>query len=224
MVWLGRHHATFWGAVDEPSLDFLPYVSPSYSSDAILQGAAFGWDPMVETFGDVLPEPIRSLKERYLAALPKILDEMAAAPVTIVHGDFRLDNLFFGRAPGQEPLIAIDWQGALRGRAAQDLGYFMSGSLPMEVRRAHERELIALWHHELVEHGVEDYSLEDAWHEYRLGVLYVWNLAVIISGTLDTSDERARRWITEMLRRSVAAIEDLRVLDLLAEIEASASS
>jgi len=220
MVWLGRHHATFWGNVDDGSLDFLPHVSPSYSSEAIMQGAAFGWDPMVQIFGDVLPVPIKELKERYLAALPRILDAMAKRPITVVHGDFRLDNLFFGRSEGQEPLIAIDWQGALRGRPAQDLGYFMGGNLPIEVRRAHERELIERWHGELVANGVTGYTLDDAWYEYRLGVLYVWNLAVIISGTLDMSNDRARRWISEMLRRSVAAMEDLDLLDLLSEIEA----
>jgi hypothetical protein len=219
MAWLGEHHASFWNDVEDPALDFMPYISPSYSSDALQQGCAHGWDVMVTTFGDVLPDHIRSLKERYLAALPQIFEWMATPPLTVVHGDFRMDNLFFGTSADQEPLIAIDWQGCLRGRAAQDIAYFMSGSLPVEVRRAHERELIGLWHRHLVDHGVTGFSAHDAWEDYRRGVLYVWTLAVVIAGTLDPTNERGHRWMSEMLARSVAAIDDLGLVELLGEFD-----
>jgi hypothetical protein len=83
------------------------------------------------------------------AAAPRLFEWMASAPLTVVHGDFRMDNLFFGNGGDQEPLIALDWQGCLRGRAAQDIGYFMSGSIPIELPRA-RAQLIGLWHHTLV--------------------------------------------------------------------------
>ena len=219
MEWLGKHHASFWDDVADPALDFMPDVWPSYSSDALQQGCAHGWDVMVETFGAVLPDHIRSLKERYLAAAPRMFEWMATSPLTVVHGDFRMDNLFFAAAAGQEPLVAIDWQGCLRGRAAQDIGYFMSGSIPIELRRAHERELIGVWHRQLVANGVTGYSAEDAWEDYRRGVLYVWIIAVVIAGTLDPTNERGHRWMSEMLARSVAAIDDLGLIELLAEFE-----
>ena len=218
MVWLGKHHASFWDDVGDPSLDFMPDIWPSYSSDALQQGAAYGWEPMVEAFDDILPDHIRSLKERYLAAAPRIFEWMASAPLTVVHGDFRMDNLFFGNGGDQEPLIALDWQGCLRGRAAQDIGYFMSGSIPIELRRTHERELIGLWHRTLVESGVTGFSPEDAWENYRRGVLYVWIIAVVIAGTLDRTNERGHRWMAEMLKRTVATIDDLGLIELLGRV------
>jgi len=139
----------------------------------------------------------------------------------VIHGDVRMDNLFFGTDPEQAPMIAVDWQGALRGRAAQDLGYFMAGSLPIETRQAHERDLIALWHHELTNAGVSGYSGEDAWLDYRRGTLYVWAIAVVIAGTLDHANERGRRWVREMLARNVAAFQDLDLVALIEETEAS---
>jgi len=223
MEWLGKQHASFWGKVDDPSLEFLPLVSPSYSSDALMQGCAIGWDQMVEVFGEVLPEHIRGMKAEYLAAAPGLFEWMSTPPLTIVHGDFRMDNFFFGTGGDQESLIAVDWQGALRGRGSQDIGYFMSGSVRIEDRRAHERELIAAWHRQLVEGGVTDFSLDDAWEDYRRGVLYVWIIAVVIAGTLDPSNERGHRWMSEMLRRSVAAIDDLGLVALLPEFTAAAS-
>jgi len=174
---------------------------------------------MVEAFDDIVPDHIRSLKERYLAAAPHLFEWMASSPLTVVHGDFRMDNLFFGTGDDQEPLIALDWQGCLRGRAAQDIGYFMSGSIPIEVRRAHERELIGLWHHHLVENGVRGFSPEDAWENYRRGVLYVWIIAVVVAGTLDRTNERGHRWMAEMLKRTVATIDDLGLIELLSEFE-----
>ena len=215
IAWLGRHHASLWGRTDDPNFAFLPLVHPSYSSDALVQGCAFGWDPMLSIFGEVIPIHIAALREKYLAAAPRLFEWMATPPLTVTHGDFRMDNLFFGSTPGQEPLIAVDWQGSLRGRASQDVAYFLSGSLPIDLRRTHERQLIAQWHRQLVDNGVGDYSLDNAWEDYRRAVLSVWIIAVVIAGTLDATNERGKRWITEMLARSVAAIDDLDLVTLL---------
>ena len=223
MTWMGRQHAAFWNRTDDPSLEFLPIVYSSYSSDALKAGIDYGWGPMVEIFSDCLPPHIIELKDRYIGSMDLIFKAMATPPLTVIHGDMRLDNLFFGRTPDQEELVAFDFQGALRGRAAQDLGYFMAGNLPIELRRAHERELITRWHDTLLEGGVQDYSFDDAWYEYRLGSLYVWTLGVVIAGTLDVSNERAKEWISEMLRRMVASIDDLDLLGLLGELEAAGS-
>ena len=102
VAWLARHHASLWGQTDDPMFAFLPMVSPSYSSEGLAQGCAFGWDPMTVLFSHVVPPRIAALKDRYLAALPKLFDWMSTPPLTVVHGDFRMDNLFFGSRPGQE--------------------------------------------------------------------------------------------------------------------------
>jgi hypothetical protein len=215
--WMASHHASLWGRTEDPLFEFLPVVSPSYSSEGLTQGCAFGWDPMVQLFGHVVPPHIAALKDRYLAALPKLFEWMASSPVTVIHGDFRMDNLFFAAQPGHEALIAVDWQGSLRGRASQDVAYFLSGSVPTELRRAHERDLIARWHAGLVAKGVTGYSAEDAWEDYRRATLFGWVIAVVIAGTLDPSNERGRQWISVMLARNVAAIDDLGLAELLGD-------
>jgi len=95
----------------------------------------------------------------------------------------------------------------------------MSQSMPVDVRRAHERELVGLWHAGLVAGGVRDYSAEQAWEDYRRAVLYLWVYVVVIAGALDPSNERGRQWMTEMVRRASAAILDLDLIALLAEFE-----
>ena len=219
MVELGELHASFWNDVDRPEFEFIPYLHPSHHADALREGAAVGWDQMIEVFGEVIPDHVRAIKDRYLAAIPRMQAWMTTPPLTVVHGDFRMDNLFFGTAPGDAPVAALDWQGCLRAKAVEDLAYLMSGSVPIEQRRAHERDLIAKWHHILSEGGVSDYTLEQAWEDYRRAILYVWTVVVVIAGTLDSSNERARAWMTLMVERAVAAIEDLDLLSLLAEFE-----
>jgi hypothetical protein len=221
--WLARQHASFWGAVDDPTLDFLPYVAPSFSSETLAQGCEMGWDPMVEGFTEVVPPHVRDLKATYLAALPALFDWMSTPPLTVIHGDFRMDNLFYGAGGDQEPLVAVDWQGSLRGRATQDLAYFMTGSVQTDIRRAHERELVARWHDRLVAEGVTGFSFDDAWEDYRRGIAYVWVIAVVIAGTLDRTNERAHQWMSAMIERSVAAMDELGIIDLISELAGNAN-
>ena len=101
----------------------------------------------------------------------------------------------------------------------QDLAYFLSGSVPIDVRRANERDLIATWHHTLEEGGVRDYTAQQAWEDYRRALLYMWTVVVVIAGTLDPANERGRAWMTEMVDRAATAIDDLDVLSLLGEFE-----
>jgi aminoglycoside phosphotransferase (APT) family kinase protein len=172
---------------------------------------------MVEFAGDALPPPLREVKEEYLAAIPGLQKWATDAPRTIVQGDFRMDNLFFGTAPEQSPIALSDWQGLLRGKAAHDIAYFLSQSTPTELRRAHERELVARWHEGLAAGGVQDYSAQQAWEDYRRAVLTLWSYVVVIAGVLEEGNERGRRWMTEMVRRSAATILDLDLLELLPE-------
>ena len=161
----------------------------------------------------------RAVKDRFLAAIPALQEWLVTAPSTIAHGDFRMDNLFFGTEPDHQPMVVIDWQGCLRTKGVPDVAYLLSQSMPTEQRRRSERDLVELWRQTLVDGGVSGYSAEEAWEDYRRAVLALWTLVVVIAGTLDSSNERGRAWMTEMIRRSAATIADLDLLDLLPEFE-----
>jgi len=220
MVALARLHAPFWNDVDHPDLEFVPYETPSTHGDALRDGSVVGWDGTIAAFGEHVPPSIRAVKDRFLAAVPAMQRWLVTAPTTIVHGDFRMDNLFFGDVrAGQQPLVVIDWQGCLRSKGIRDVAYLLSQSMPIDERRASERDLVELWRRTLVAEGDIDYPADQAWEDYRRAVLALWTLVVVIAGTLDAGNERGRAWMTEMIRRSAAAIEDLALLDLLDEFE-----
>ena len=70
MVELGELHASFWNDVDRPALEFMPYLYPSHHADALQQGAGDRVGPMLAVFGAVVPDHVRAIKDRYLAADP----------------------------------------------------------------------------------------------------------------------------------------------------------
>ena len=91
----------------------------------------------------------------------------------------------------------------------------MSHSVQASVRREHEKALVQLYCDVLHASGVEGYSFEKAWADYRLGVLYAWTTAVVIAGTLDPSNDRGFAWMSKMVERNGKALEDLGCLELI---------
>lgn len=118
---LARLHASFWNKVDD--LTWIPGIADSHHADMMLQGAQAGWPVSLEVFGHVMPQPVQEMIEPFKEALPHLQAHLHNAPRTLLHGDFRLENLFFG---GQEqtPLIIFDWQGPLLGRGIDEVAFF----------------------------------------------------------------------------------------------------
>jgi aminoglycoside phosphotransferase (APT) family kinase protein len=150
--------------------------------------------------------------ERFADNVHQLLDRFAAMPTTIVHFDYRLDNLFFGP---NDDVWMIDFQACSKGGGAFDLGYFISQSVPVDIRKQEEESLLRTYHSELVARGVDDYSLAQLTEDYRVGVLYGWIIPVYAVGTLDSSSERAMALWTEVIKRAQSAMRDHHVADLM---------
>jgi aminoglycoside phosphotransferase (APT) family kinase protein len=109
---------------------------------------------------------VKAIRKTGLARITRLHD---AAPRTILHGDFRLDNLFFA-ADGSLASI-IDWQTVNRGPGALDVAYFIAGSLPPETPEAVIDDLLRSYHDTLVAAGVADYSFERLLADYEEALL-----------------------------------------------------
>lgn len=143
--------------------------------------------------------------EAYGANHPKLLDRFAAMPHTLVHFDYRADNLFF-EADGT--VVVIDWQSISKGGGAADVAYFISQNLSVEDRRANEDDLLHAYHDALGAAGVTGYEYDQFFEDYRVGVIYGWIIPVFAVGSLDSSSERAMALWTAVIERSQAAIFD----------------
>ncbi len=153
----------------------------------------------------------RELLDRVPEMLPSwILDRSERfAPI---HGDYRPDNLMFG--DGEDPIATVDWQTITLGLPARDVAYFLSTGLEPELRRAHERELVAEYHRALLAHGVEDHSLEQCWDDYRFGMMQ-GPLITIVGAAYGEVTDRGDEMFLTMSSRSAQAIRDHDTFDLL---------
>ena len=213
---LARLHASFWNRVD--GLAWVPHIANSYHADNMLALTRVAWPNMARIFADFLDPTLAARGDEFTAALPALQMAMDTPPITLLHGDFRMENVFFGTQPHHRPTAIIDWQGPLRGRGMVDVGLMLGQSTQHAVRITHERELVRRYVDRLADHGVHDYALAVAWSHYRLAQLYNWAYVAVVSGTLDTANERSFAWMSQMVARHSAMTLELDVFGLLREL------
>ena len=208
-------HGRFWNRLDQPpASDFLASVGgpKPWLSQLIYLGCL---PPCLERFGNLFSDRTRRLAETFGPRVVDHMRQLATGPQTLTHGDFRLENMFFGGA-GTDDFTVIDWQtSGLIGNGVYDVAYFMVSSVPTEVRRRVEREAVEEYHGILCSMGAKDITFEECWHSYRQNILGMLVPGICAGGALDMSHERIRTLGEAMLRRTLAAIEDLDAAELL---------
>ena len=209
---LAKLHATFWQNVE--ALPWVPHISNSYHATNMETLVKVGWDNMTALFQDFIDPGLARKGDAFIAEVPRLQAAMDAAPITLLHGDFRMENVFFGTQPQHVPVAIIDWQGPLLGRGIVDLALMLGQSTRTAVRRGHERDVIATYSETLGELGV-DYPRDEVWQDYRLALLYNWLYVGVVAGTLDASNKKAFAWMSQMVARQSAASLDLDVFELL---------
>ena len=210
-------HACWWGRVQTDEMEWVPSVV-----HARIEGLAQMWPALWTGFNagftDSLPEGGHAAGQLISEHYWGVMNHIAQWPWTLLHQDYRVDNLFFDPSNPAEPVVVIDWQGIGRGPGIYDLCYFLGGSLTVEDRRAAERDLVMAYHQRLVERGVTDYAFDDLWHHYRFGHLTSCSTAVLVGATFDLANERGRALVDTLASRHFQAVVDLGSTDLLAEL------
>ena len=133
---------------------------------------------------------------------------MDVAPLTCLHRDLQIDNVLFDTAPGNDAAVLLDWQFAGKGRGAYDLGYFLISSIDPAQRRNSERGLVALYHAELLQHGIAGYSLRQCWTDYLQSVAGKLLMTVAATVLLDNSSDHKKAWRKADLTRLLAFCSD----------------
>jgi hypothetical protein len=123
--------------------------------------------------------------------------------LTLTHGDPRVDNVLFERDGGA---VLIDWQVTGLRNPMYDVGYFLSGSISVADRRAHEPELLD---HYLAEYAAVDpgYPREEALGDYRTQVMSGLMITTAAIAVLPDV-EQVNTLILALLERNCAAVGD----------------
>ena len=211
---IARMHGQFWDRVDRPPL--LGFHDSANPERRPLVQAAYqaSLRPALDRFGHLFPDAMRRLAEQYGERLVKYLDAVAAGPRTFTHGDFRLDNMFFG-ADDSDDFAAVDWQVSGIASGLYDVAYFLSSSVAPEIRREIELDALAEYQEVVSSMGVGDFTLEECWRSYRQVMLGCFMTPIVAGGQLDFTSDRSRQLAEVFLTRTLTAIDDLDAQEFL---------
>lgn len=156
-------------------------------------------DRLWERHGEIWPATIASLGAQ------------AVLPRGFGHGDvhlhnwYRLDNGTLGLG---------DWGVIHRGHWGRDLGYCIASGLPVEIRRAHEDDLIRFYIDEMVRAGGQPVTLEEARRiiaQAIMTALAFWTMTV--APVAEMPDMQPQDYALMVTSRLATALDDWGSLD-----------
>lgn len=206
---LGRLHAPLIGDTTLADAPWLNRETPL--NQAMITGLFHGF---VDRYGAAITPEQRLVCQKLVDSFDAYLAQEAADDRVkgLVHGDYRLDNMLFGRPGSLRELTVVDWQTVTWGPALTDVAYFLGCACKTEDRRAHYDDLLAAYHNGLgsnppvtaaqVREGVRRQSF--------FGVMMT-----IVSSMLVARTERGDQMFLTMLDRHSSHVLDTGALDIL---------
>jgi len=206
---LGRLHAPLMGGEIPADAQWLHRETPM--NQALISGLFAGF---LDRYGDSITPEQRLVCQRLVDGFDAFLaDEAAPDRVRgLVHGDYRLDNMLFGRPGSLRDLTVVDWQTVTWGPAMTDVAYFLGCALQVEDRRGHYDELLGVYHQGL---GANPPITLDQVREGVRRQSFFGVMMSIVSSMLVERTERGDQMFLTMLDRHSSHVLDTDALDVL---------
>jgi aminoglycoside/choline kinase family phosphotransferase len=207
-------HAPTW---NDPSLAKLEWIAQRLS-DEFATYIELGTPAFIERYKGHLSDEAAETLRSFAAGVRRWI-ELSPKQKTLVHCDYRLDNLMFENtdlenAEKRIRVAAVAWQTLSMGCGGQDLAYLLGNSSPPEQRREHESHMLEVYRESMAELGIER-SADEVYADYVYGSFQgpsITMLGALFVGQTDRGDEM----FMAMAHRATAQIRDLDALDLLA--------
>ena len=130
------------------------------------------------------------------------------------HGDPRVDNILFREAGGSRAVL-IDWQLAGWRNPMHDIGYFLSGSVSVADRRAHEHALLGDYAAMFAGHA--DYPPDQMREDYRVHLLSGL-MTTMAAYSFVAITPAVAALLAALLGRNLAAANDWNSLGAVADV------
>lgn len=211
---IAKFHAYYWISSNRENFIGIPAKGDEILEYQELFQAA--WRSLVRKAGTHMPPYLLSLGDKLERNICKVKSALSSHPITLIHGDYRLDNCFFIYDGGQpNALKVIDWEYCAKSRGTYDVAAFISEAFNRTDRRDIEWQLVELYYSTLKDNGVINYSLEECYKDYRISMLEILIFWVISGGFCDYSGPRATEYLNNSLWRFSQAVMDLRCEEFL---------
>jgi aminoglycoside/choline kinase family phosphotransferase len=204
---LAQHHAAWFGHPSLATFEWLPGLD---DPSVLTLGPMFemGWPGFLDRYAAELPERCLRWCEQFVPGIPTWIEGHHDDPFTLIHGDFRLDNLFFA---DDGTVAVIDWQLSMRAPGQTDLVYFCANNLTIPVRRELEDGLIDRYVAAVHAAGVpaDQVTADGVRRGYVEGMLFYAASFGASLLSIDPANERGAALFDELVRRTFAAVDDL---------------
>jgi len=209
---LARLHGQFWGS---EALDKMSWISPVDLTGKPIEIAN---KQAIKKYREANAAALSDSQYKLLAWIEANGLELTALqgrhPRTLLHGDFRVDNLCFDDTVGEA--IVLDWQTMVSGSGGMDLAYFLSNALPLEASEERVNELIEFYRQGLAREGVE-ISFERLRWLYELGMLSMLQkiAPIMFQEQLELGSERGPEVMQGWVNKTYRRLESVQYHDIL---------
>lgn len=156
------------------------------------------------------PDAMRAL----FAAHPQAMIDRTkdGSGFTLIHGDINPGNLLIPHE-GYDPIYIVDRQpfdwSLTTWLGVYDLAYAIVHWWDIEARRAHEQPILRHYHEQLVKNGIEDYTWEKLFEDYKLCAAI--SVYVAVEWCRGGVREHHVKYWRPMLIKAMTALDDLGV-------------
>ena len=214
---LAHLHAFWWGQDSSNEIKELKHLLSGNSDDEtnLVQDLYdLAWSQFISQMGAALHNDIRRFGGAIVGNMKMVDDLSYQEPPTLVHGDYRLDNMLFDRKDNRSICWIVDWEDVFFGSGMIDVTWFLGGCLPIELCQ-HESDLLRRYYQILVDDGVEDYQWDQCYEDYRRSMCSSF-VQGVLSATIDRdASEHDQKLAQVIAERFIATALRLQLLELI---------
>jgi len=195
---LAKFHAHHW--MSERSIAVSDRIWAINRLPKVIQASyARNREEFVGRFGDLVGEAKMKVIDDAQVRLEGLLAPLVRDPWTLLHGDYRLDNIMF-RPNGE--IVIIDYQLLCKGRPGWDVAYFITTALSAEYK-SEEEKMLKHYHETLLSEGVTNYSFEELVDDVELTKLLLAHRLVGSRDAFDTELQNSDETFVDVLVKRV---------------------
>ena len=195
---LAKFHAHHW--MSEKSIAVSNRIWAVNRLPKVIQASyARNREEFVSRFGDLVGDEKMKVIDDAQGRLEDLLAPLARDPWTLLHGDYRLDNIMF-RPNGE--IVVIDYQLLCKGRPGWDVTYFITTALSAD-HKSEEEKMLKHYHETLLLEGITNYSYQDLVDDVELTKLLLAHRLVGSRDAFDTELQNSDETFVDVLVKRV---------------------
>ena len=195
---LAKFHAHHW--MSEKSIAVSDRIWAVNRLPKVIQASyARNREEFVSRFGDLVGDEKMKVIDDAQGRLEDLLAPLARDPWTLLHGDYRLDNIMF-RPNGE--IVVIDYQLLCKGRPGWDVTYFITTALSAD-HKSEEETMLKHYHETLLLEGITNYSYQDLVDDVELTKLLLAHRLVGSRDAFDTELQNSDETFVDVLVKRV---------------------